>query len=194
MSRDYYDEGTVFDNVILEDDVLTDLEFSGCRFDSCALERVRLVRCRFTDCIFTGCRAAELECKDTILLDCTFESCHLTGINWSTLFGGGFMAPIEAMRHCHLKYNYFTEMNFAGFDFSQNEILSSMFADCKLAKSNFSDCALEQTEFFRCDLTEADFRKASGYQIDLETNKLKKARFSYPEVVNLLNGLGLRIE
>ncbi len=194
MNADDYEEGSVFKGLSLEWEVLTDLEFSGCRFEGCTLEHTRLVRCRFESCTFSGCRAAELDCKDSILLDCAFENCHLTGINWDALCGGGFMAPIETLDHCHLKYNYFTEMNLSGFDFSGSEILSSLFADCDLSKSKFNLCPLEQTEFFRCDLTGADFRQAAGYRIDLETNKLKKARFSFPEVVDLLNGLGIRID
>ena len=43
-------------------------------------------------------------------------------------------------------------------------------------------------------ITEADLRTAEEYAIDLETNKLKGARFSFPDVVRLLDGTGIVIE
>lgn len=189
-----YSEQITFQDVILEGETVSDREFTGCRFQNCVLERCKFIRCRFSDCVFSCCRVSELEFKDTILLDCEFEQCHLTGINWSLLVGGGFMFPIALMKQCHLKYNYFTEMNFLKFNFSQNEILSSLFADCNLSESSFKGCGLEKTEFFRCNMTKADFRESTGYQIDLESCKLKKARFSFPEALNLLNGLGILID
>ena len=50
------------------------------------------------------------------------------------------------------------------------------------------------TRFTRCDLQKADLRTAEEYAIDLETNKLKGARFSFPDVVRLLDGTGIVIE
>ena len=40
----------------------------------------------------------------------------------------------------------------------------------------------------------ADFRDAEGYVIDSAVNTLKGARFSFPDVVRLLDGTGIRIE
>lgn len=190
---EYY-EGQHFQDICWEGELIQNQEFVECRFDGCVLERCKFSGCRFTDCVFSQCRVAELSFEDTILLDCGFEACHLVGINWSLLLGGGFMFPITSFQNCHLKYNYFTDMNFRKFDFSQNEIVASMFGDCVLTESSFQGCELDRTEFFRCDLTRADFRQATGYQIDLETNQLKKAKFSCPEAIRLLDGLGIVVE
>lgn len=72
--------------------------------------------------------------------------------------------------------------------------MESLFTDCDLSHSQFCGCHLTRTEFFRCDLTEVSFVEAEGYLVDLATCKLKKAVFSFPEVVNLLNGLGIIIQ
>ena len=61
-------------------------------------------------------------------------------------------------------------------------------------ESSFSECKLDKTQVSDCDIRNADFRGAVGYQIDIVTNRLKGARFSFPEVVSLLNGLGIKIE
>lgn len=52
----------------------------------------------------------------------------------------------------------------------------------------------DKTQFRGCDLRKADFRGAIGYVIDIQQNKLRDAKFSFPEVVCLLEGMGIRIE
>lgn len=43
-------------------------------------------------------------------------------------------------------------------------------------------------------MQKADFREARENQIDIETNKLSSARFSFPEVISLLKSIGIRID
>ena len=66
--------------------------------------------------------------------------------------------------------------------------------DTRLAGASFYGVRLGGTRFTRCDLQKADLRTAEEYAIDLETNKLKGARFSFPDVVRLLDGTGIVIE
>ncbi len=127
------------------------------------------------------------------MMDSIFEDCHLLGINWSLLFGGGYIIPIRKLKNCQLKYNNFLEINFSKFNVGNNTITYSMFADCNLVCSSFMNTNLENTEFFRCDLTKSDFRNFIGYIIDISNNKLKGTKFSLPEAVNLLKGLGIVI-
>ena len=85
-------------------------------------------------------------------------------------------------------------MNFMHFDFSSNTIQESVFDECNLRESNFKGCRLERTQYINCDIRKADFRETNGYQIDIKTNKLENARFSFPEAINLLNCLGIKID
>lgn len=73
-------------------------------------------------------------------------------------------------------------------------IQESIFEECDLQESNFRNCRLEATQFFRCDVRKADFREAKGYVIDIPSNKLRQAKFSFPEVVSLLDSLEIKIE
>ena len=100
---------------------------------------------------------------------------------------GAFPDPIHTLKECSLKYNTFTEMNFNRFDFSDgNEIVGSMFAKCEMQLANFKGVELHETEFYQCDLRKADFRDATGYKVDILGSRLKDAKFSLPEAVNLL--------
>ena len=85
-------------------------------------------------------------------------------------------------------------MALAGFDFSRCQFRECVFDQCKLGGASFRGVSLGRSGFTRCDLRKADFRGAEGYAITLADNQLKDARFSFPEVVNLLEGTGIRIE
>ena len=52
---------------------------------------------------------------------------------------------------------------------------------------------LHETEFYQCDLRKADFRDAAGYKVDILGSRLKDAKFSLPEAVNLLADLRIKL-
>ena len=125
----------------------------------------------------------------------TFEDCRLQEIEWALLMSSGaFPDPIHTLKGCSLKYNTFTEMNFNRFNFSDgNEIVGSMFAKCEMQLANFKGVELHETEFYQCDLRKADFRDAAGYKVDILGSRLKDAKFSLPEAVNLLADLKIKL-
>ena len=92
------------------------------------------------------------------------------------------------------RYNDFSGMALNGFDWTGAELQQCTFDDTRLAGASFYGVRLGGTRFTRCDLQKADLRTAEEYAIDLETNKLKGARFSFPDVVRLLDGTGIVIE
>lgn len=189
-----YQDNETFENLNIQNERIIDIEFFDCTFENCIFENCLIRECKFTDCKFNNCRISNLTTEHISMMDSDFTKCCLIGINWSNLFGGGYIMPLNSLIDCQLKYNNFVEMNFDKFDFSRNTIKESMFADCSLIGSKFVDCTLDNTEFLRCNLSKADFRNSLGYIVDISTNKLKDAKFSFPEVVNLLKGTGIIID
>ena len=187
-------EYEIFRNISTPDLCIENTAFEECRFEHCILENTALRNCQFSNCIFADCRIINPTVTHTVMALSEFVRCHLMGIDWASLLDGGFLIPIERLEACKLKYNNFLEIDFTRFDFSNNVIVSSMFANCSLVQSDFTNCALEGSEFFRCDLSRADFRNATDYVIDMETCQLKEAHFSFPEVVNLLKNTGIIID
>jgi uncharacterized protein YjbI with pentapeptide repeats len=82
--------------------------------------------------------------------------------------------PKAKIINCEAKEVEFTETDFTGAVFTE---------------TNF-----EKSQFFKTNLSEADFRGARNYDIDIINNTIKKAKFSYPEAVSLLNNLDIIIE
>ena len=68
------------------------------------------------------------------------------------------------------------------------------FDSCRLTGADFHGVRLGESQFTRCALDKADFRDAQGYCIDPANNTLRKARFSFPDVVRLLDFTGIQIE
>ena len=168
---------------------LSDCTFLDCTFENCKLDHTVLTECQFIRCTVTGLKMTMSRAKFT-----DFQNCTLNNIDWMSLQGDGtFADPIESLKNCRLKYNTFTEMNFTKFKFAGNEIRRSMFAKCNLASADFERCDLTDTEFFQCDMRKANFKDASGYRVDIFGSKLKDAKFTLPEAVNLLNDLQIKL-
>lgn len=188
-----YQEQESFEGLNLCGERIEGMEFVDCTFQRCVLEEMTLRNCRFTDCTFMDCRIANPTIEHTLMTGSRFVRCGLMGVAWKN-FSSGYLLPVERFTDCQLRYHHFLDMELGKFDFSGSTVRDSMFADCRLRESCFSGCSLQGTEFFRCDLSGADFRHASGYTVDLEGCTLRGARFSFPEVVDLLNGLDIVIE
>lgn len=190
--EEYY-EGERITDLKLRSNTLCNTQFIDCHFENCEFENLRLVGCKFVDCVFSDCAVINPVLDICTMSGNDFISCRLMGIHWDGA-SSGLIAPIDHLEDCELKYNHFVGSRYQRFNFSGNRILESFFANCTLSHSNFRGCALNQTEFYSCDLTGANFENAEGYQIDISNCKLKSAVFSYPEVVNLLNGLKIIIK
>jgi uncharacterized protein YjbI with pentapeptide repeats len=67
------------------------------------------------------------------------------------------------------------------------------FTNTDLQEADFTETDLLGTLFHQCNLTQSDFRNAKNYGINIQTNNLKKAKFSFPEAINLLKCLDIEI-
>lgn len=195
MQENYWEEQVIKDKKY-QDVTMEQYKFTDCTFENCSFEDCRVMNCIFVNCRFYNCNIISLSSKYSEVKNAAFRKCNLIGIHcWNELLPvGKYAHAIDKLEGCYLKYNSFLEMPFRKFDFSGNIIQESMFEECDLQESSFRDCRLEATQFFRCDIRKADFREAKGYVIDIPSNKLKQAKFSFPEVTSLLTSLEIKID
>ncbi len=195
MQQTFYEEQLIKDkkyqNITKEH-----CKFIDCTFENCSFEDCRIMGCVFINCKFYNCNIISFTSKHSEVKNAAFEKCNLIGVHcWNDLLPvGRYAHSIDKFKACCMKYNSFIEMPFRKFDFSGNTIQESIFEKCDLQESNFQDCPLEATQFFQCDIRKADFRDAKGYEIDIPSNKIKQAKFSYPEVTGLLKSLEIIID
>lgn len=193
MAEKFY-ENKNFANLKMDHERIEGYEFYNCTFQNCSFEECVLAHCSFIECRFINCKIVSTIVEFSQVKYAEFEKCNLIGVNWHDLLPVGSIADsITKLKECILKYNSFIHMNFRKFNFSLNTIQDSAFEECNLVESVFKECRLESTQFSRCDMRKADFREATGYQISITTNKLKEARFSFPEVINLLSELDIKV-
>ncbi len=195
MQENYYEEqvikGQKYQNLTKEQS-----KFIDCTFENCSFEDCTILGCVFVNCKFYKCNIISLTSKHSEVKNVIFQQCNLIGIHcWNELMPiGKYAHAIEKLESCYMKYNSFIEIPFRKFDFSSNVIHESAFEECDLQESNFRNCRLEATQFFKCDIRKADFREAKGYVIDIPSNKMKQAKFSFPEVTSLLASLEIKID
>ena len=82
-----------------------------------------------------------------------------------------------------LKRTNFNNSSLQEVDFTEADLTSAIIDNCDLGRAIFEDTILEK----------ADLRTAYNYSIDPDKNRIKKARFSIPGVVGLLDKYDIEI-
>lgn len=67
------------------------------------------------------------------------------------------------------------------------------FREADLKRANFKLTDFESSQFVHTKLNAADFTEAFNYSIDPSQNDIRKARFSLPDAIHLLDGFDIQI-
>ncbi len=176
---------------------LTGIEFNDCTFLHCVFQEVTFRDCKFHRCAFKKCDLSLVKLDGTAFTETKFEDCKLRGINWTTSAWGrsklAVMKPVD-FTGCSLNYNVFMGMSLRRVLMTQCTALDVGFEDANLSEADCRETDFAGSRFARTDLTGADFRRARNYSISPLTNKIKGAKFTLPEAMSLLEGLGIDLE
>ena len=190
--------GEEFSALRLEEGDFRGVLFEDCLFTDCRFQGLSFQGCRFTGCHFARCRLGGLSFDNVQAMGNSFEDCAVLGIDWAALLDPrkqdlGFL-PFDSFARCTLHHCLFFHLELGKFSFAGCDLSGSFFEDCRLSGADFSDCLLRGAAFSHNDLSSADFRGAAEYSFSIEGNQVKGAKFSMPEAVSLLYGLGLEID
>ena len=78
--------------------------------------------------------------------------------------------------------------------FKQCVIHEVDFTDADLSNAVFDNCDLMGSTFMNTNVEKANFSTAKNYSINPAFNKIKKAKFSVPEITGLLHQYDIVIE
>lgn len=191
---DAYYENERFENLAFIGENFESCKFTDCDFVSCTFESCKLSDCYFWECRFENCSVKDIDFENCEAKFLQLNASSFVGINWGLLQPVGTVGTaIDKITDCRLKYNTFSQMSLKRMDFSGCALAGSTFAECELTETSFRNADLTDTEFYKCDLRKADFRGARGYRIDSLSCPLKAARFSMPEVLQLLDSLEIKL-
>ncbi|MFV0395203.1 MAG: pentapeptide repeat-containing protein [Coprobacillaceae bacterium] len=184
-----------FKDIIKKADYINDIEFHDCIFVNCNIQENNISDCLFKQCTFKNCTIINNDFSLTYLSENDFEDCTIIGVSWAELVNNNHLfSPINSISNCVLRYNDFYEMKLTDLDFSNCDFTGSIFESCNFTKTSFKKSEFKESTFTSNNLSLADFRQAKNYFIDPSHNIIKQAKFTYPDVLNLLASFNLEIE
>ena len=95
---------------------------------------------------------------------------------------------------CQINYCSFNSLKLKNLSITKSIAHDLDFSDCELIDSDFTETDLKGSRFNNCKLDNSDFSQSINYHINPTSNKLNGAKFSYPEVINLLDSFNIKIQ
>jgi len=189
FDKDTYERET-FSGLTLGEETVKGVTFEECIFENCSFISTKLEACRFITTTFRGCILSAVLPTNSRFDEVTFKNCKAIGIDWTRT------SEVRKLRFAESQVNYsnFRFLKIPGLKMERCEVKDADFIEAKIKGASFAKSDLEKTRFFKTDLTEADFRGAENYSIDPAGNTLKKARFSLPEAIALLESLEIILD
>jgi fluoroquinolone resistance protein len=166
-------------------------EYDNCRFDNCNFSNTNLSHIGFNECEFNDCNLGMAKLGMTAFKEVRFIGSKLLGLHFehcdTFLFSVQFedcILDLASFYKMKLKKRVFKNCSLQEVDFTEADLSGSVFSNCNLAKAVFDNTLLEK----------ADFRSSYNYSINPEVNRVKKAKFSIPGVIGLLDKYDIEIE
>ncbi len=183
-------DGKVFEKVQWQEKAVTNRKFTECTFKNCQLNMLTFVDCTFTDCVFDGCDLSLVKVKGCFFTRVEVKSCKAIGINWFETGSPFSVTFVDS----NISYCSFFGKGIKKARFKNCLARETDFSDTNLTDADFRGTDLENARFSNCDLSYANFKEARNYYVDLLQNKVRKAQFSLPEALSLLNQFDIVVE
>lgn len=190
LNQPYYSKQK-FEHIDFTEHDITGKEFEDCEFVHCNFSKSNLTDTIFSESSFTTCNLSMAEIANTAIRDVRFRDCKMLGLHFEHVNEFVF-TPI--FKNCILNMSSFTSLTMKNTTFVGCSLREVDFSDVDATGTVFDDCDLLGATFSNTTLEKADFRTAKNYSINPEQNKLKKARFSVPGVVGLLDQFNIIVE
>ena len=189
---EYY--SVVFEDIDFSKRDINNIEFDSCTFINCDFSESTITKCKFVDCSFKKCNLSLVKFNCTRFLDITFSNSKAIGVDWTKATWSSILpsAPISFTK-CIIN-----DSSFFGLDLPEIVI-----EDCKAHDVDFRETNLKKGVFDYTDLTNsifsntnlslASFVESSNYDIDINFNNVKNAKFTRYEATRLLESLNIEL-
>lgn len=189
-NEDVYLEAKEFEHIDYTQERLARGEYEACTFTDCTLTNADLTGMEFVRCEFIACDLSLAKLNHTSFRSVRFKDCKLLGLNFENCNEFGFEAGFE---DCQLVRSSFYRMKLKRAIFRRCRLHETDFAESDLSDAVFDNCDLTNARFEKTTLERADFTSAYNYTIDLELNRVRKAKFSSSGLAGLLAKYDLEI-
>lgn len=179
-----YELDKVFEKISYAGKKLPPGDYENCRFVNCDFSSADLSYSHFVESEFVNCNISTVKMIKTVWRDIVFRECKMLGLLFDQCDHFLFSAVFERST---LDHSSFYGLKLKKFQFKQASLQEVDFTDADLSESIFSDCNLSRALFKNTVLEKADFSTSFNYSIDPELNKIRRAKFSLPSVIGLLD-------
>lgn len=186
-NRNYYREKIT--KISLSKETVKEVEFEECEFKDCSFVDCKFEKCRFINCKFESCMMSAIIPTDSRFVDVSFTNSKVIGFDWTK---AQHLQEIS-FENCQLNFSNFRLLKLPKLKMVACEVKEADFTETDLSEGNFTDTDFERSVFSKTILTKANFTGAKNYYIDARYNPIKKARFSLPEALTLLDSLDVVI-
>jgi len=173
---------------------IRNVQFSDCTFDHCTFGGATFASCTFTGCTFDTCDLSLMQPAGSRFMDVRFVDSKLVGVDWTRVDLVAKMALTVVFERCVV-----SQALFNGLNLRRLRLVDSVASEADFSNADMSDSVCTGTDFAGArfsdtNFTSADLRRARGYRINPLANRVAKAKFTMPDAVGLLDGLGVVIE
>jgi len=183
-----------FEKLDLPEKEFKDKSFDSCKFNRCDLNSAKFINCKFVDCEFVDCNLSLVSIKYCTFSEVDFEGCAMLGINWADAKWPQVKLNSSIKFYkCNISHSSFFGLSLSEIVIESCKAHEVDFREADLSHANLAYTDFHESMFVHTKLNSADFIEAVNYNIDIELNEIKKAKFSFPEVVSLLNYLEIEI-
>ena len=186
-----YTEEETFNNIDFKINKLPNGEYEYCKFINCDFSNSVLSYCKFTECEFINCNLTMTKLTETGFRDVVFKDSKMIGLKFDECNEFGLDFSFE---NCIMDYSSFYQMEIKKTVFKNSQLHEVDFTECNLKGSMFNNCDLSMARFIDSVIENVDFRTSFNYSIDLDLNKIRKAKFSLVNLAGLLDKYDIDIK
>ncbi len=186
-----YTEDYTFNNNHFQSEPLNKGEYDNCIFNNCDFSANDLSEINFTECRFINCNLSLCRLTGTAFRDVLFSGCKMLGLHFDNCNEFGLSISFEG---CLLNSSSFFRKRIKKMMFKDSNLQEVDFGECDLTGAVFENCDLKNAVFDNTIVEKADFRTSFNYSIDPERNRVRRAKFSVPGVLGLLDKYDIQIE
>lgn len=169
-------------------------EFDNCTFSGCNFSEAQFIQCKFHECHFINCNLSLITVSKCVFFDTLFEACKAIGINWTNATWPNIKLA------CPLQFTQciLNDSSFLGLSLREMKMIECKAHDVDFREADFTQADFSHTDFThslfnKTILTEANFAEAINYDINIFQNEVKRAKFSLPEAMCLLQHLDIEL-
>jgi uncharacterized protein YjbI with pentapeptide repeats len=183
-----------FNDLALSNKKIDSISFEDCTFKNCDFSEAEIMDCKFIDCQFLHCNLSIAKIKDCRFSEVVFEDSKVIGIDWTIVKWPNIplFSPIKFFK-CIINDSTFLGLSLNEIVIEECKAHEVDFREGSFCDANFTYTDFTNSLFSETNLEGSDFTEALNYQIDINRNNIKGAKFSRHEAVRLLEGLGIEL-